>query len=76
MDDDDIQARVDKASQQMGAFKNYVWESLYIDLKAKYVFFIAIPINTLLWGRESWAIREDPSGFFSPFTHPPSSLVA
>jgi hypothetical protein len=57
-DDNDIQARVNRASQQMGAFKN-VWESPYVDLKAKYLFFLAIPINTLLWGCKSCAIRED-----------------
>ncbi len=67
-DDDDIQARVDKSSQQMGAFKN-VWESPYVDLKAKYLFFLAIPINTLLWGCESWAIREDHHKKLDVFVH-------
>jgi hypothetical protein len=53
----------------MGAFKNYVWESLYIDLKAKYLFFLAIPINTLLWGCESWAIRKDRHKKLDVFVH-------
>jgi hypothetical protein len=52
----------------MGAFKN-VWESTYVDLKAKYLFFLAIPINALLWGCESWAIREDHHKKLNVFVH-------
>jgi hypothetical protein len=53
----------------MGAFKND-WESPYVDLKAKYLFFLAIPINTLLWGCKSWAIREDHRKKLDVFVHP------
>ena len=46
-EDDDIQARITKASQQMGALKN-VWDSQHIELKSKYLFFLAIPISTIV----------------------------
>ncbi len=67
-DDEDIQVRLNKASRQMGAFKN-IWESQYVDLKAKYLLFLAIPTNTLLWGCESWAVREDHHKKLDVFVH-------
>ena len=56
-DDYDISQRITKAFQSMGALKN-VWDDPHIDLYSKYLLFMAIPINQLLWGCESWALKE------------------
>ena len=41
----------------MGSMKN-IWDDPHIDLYSKYLLFLAIPINKLLWGCESWALKE------------------
>ena len=41
----------------MGALSN-LWNCPYIDLKVKHSFFVAIPLNLLLWGCEAWALKE------------------
>ena len=41
----------------MGALKN-IWDDPHIDLHSKYLFFLAMPINQLLWGCECWALKE------------------
>jgi len=41
----------------MGAMKN-IWDNQHIDLYSKYLLFLAIPINQLLWGCKSWALKE------------------
>ena len=40
----------------MGMLK-HVWENTHIDLYSKYPFFVAMPLNLLLWGCENWAIK-------------------
>jgi len=56
-DDFDISQRLTKAFQSMGAMKN-IWDNQHIDLYSKYLLFLAIPINQLLLGCESWALKE------------------
>ena len=58
-DDYDISQRITKAFQNMGAMKN-IWDDQHVDLYSKYLLFLAIPINQLLWGCESWALKEVP----------------
>ena len=41
----------------MGAL-NHCWSDRTVDDYSKYLIFRAIPINLLLWGCESWALRE------------------
>jgi hypothetical protein len=56
-DDYDIEHRISQASAAMGALNNF-WSDDSVDNFSKYLIFCAIPLNLLLWGCESWAIRE------------------
>ena len=56
-DDYDISKRISKAFQNMGMLK-HVWENPHIDLYSKYLFFLAMPLNLLLWGCKSWTIKK------------------
>ena len=40
----------------MGGLSSY-WNDKSVDLKSKYLIFMKIPCNLLLWGSESWALR-------------------
>ena len=48
----DINSRIKKANQIMGALK-FFWSSENVDIHAKYLIYIAVPLNLLLWGCES-----------------------
>jgi hypothetical protein len=67
-DDADIKMRIKKASQAMGRMKN-VWEDKYVDKETKYLFFLAIPINLLLWGCETWALKAESVKNLDVFIH-------
>ena len=41
----------------MGAL-NFFWNADSVDLHDKYKNFMAVPLNHLLWGCESWAITK------------------
>ena len=56
-DDFDVEARITAASQSMGALKK-VWDNPHLDTYSKYLLFRAIPMNLLLWGCETWSLRE------------------
>jgi hypothetical protein len=64
----DIERKISKASQAMGALAN-LWRNPYIDLKTKHSFFLAIPINLVLWGCESWALKESTFQKLDSFLH-------
>ena len=57
--DYDIESRltVTAASQSMGALKN-VWNNPHMDLYNKYLLVRDIPLNLLLWGCETWSLRQ------------------
>jgi hypothetical protein len=55
--DYDINHQIAIANKAMGALK-HLWDNPYANLKAKQQIFIAIPGNLLLWGCESWALRQ------------------
>jgi len=58
-DDYDISQRITKAFQNMGALKNIRDDPhVYLYLYSKYLLFLAIPVNQLLWGCKSWALKE------------------
>ena len=57
-DDHDIDKRIASASKAMGALKSF-FGLKQVNLYSKYLIFLAIPINLLLWGWESWALRKD-----------------
>jgi hypothetical protein len=67
-DDMDIKNRITKANQAMGALR-HVWRNPYADLKAKKLVFLAIPANLLLWGCETWALRQSHIGKLNVFWH-------
>ena len=55
-DDFDIESRISSASASMGALKNF-WDNPHVDLYSK-ILFQAIPMNLLLWGCETWSLRQ------------------
>jgi hypothetical protein len=56
-DDHEIDIRIGKAKSQMGALKAF-FKSPHISREAKYKIYTAIPLNTVLWGCESWSMTE------------------
>ncbi|EJK66387.1 hypothetical protein THAOC_12701 [Thalassiosira oceanica] len=57
-DDFDIDLRIKKAGQAMGALKHF-FSNEHVDTYTKHLIFKAIPLNLLLWGCETWSLRED-----------------
>ena len=51
----DITSRIKKASQAMGAI-TFFWDLNYVDIGAKVLIYLAIPVNLLLWRCQSWAL--------------------
>ena len=41
----------------MGMLKNF-WDNPFIDLYTKHLFYLAIPVNLLLWGCETLALKK------------------
>ncbi|EJK69164.1 hypothetical protein THAOC_09610, partial [Thalassiosira oceanica] len=57
-DDFDIDLRIKKADMAMGALKHF-FNNEHVDTYTKHLIFKAIPLNLLLWGCETWSLRED-----------------
>ena len=57
-DDIDIERRIASATKAVGALEEF-FDRKEISIRAKYLVFMAIPVNLLLWGCESWALRKD-----------------
>ena len=53
----DVEARIAQANKAMGALREY-FKCKQVSLKAKRMIYLAIPINLVLWGVESWALTE------------------
>ena len=47
--DEDITARVAAATASMGVLKE-IWQNHHLKIYSKYLLFLAIPMNLLLWG--------------------------
>ena len=56
-DDCDVDEPLSQASSAMGALNSF-WYYRAVDDYSKYLIFFAIPCKLLLWGCESWALRE------------------
>ena len=56
-DDFDIDLRIKKAGQAMGALKHF-FNNEHVDTYTKYHIFKAIPLNLLLWGCETPELAE------------------
>ena len=46
-----------KSSQAMGVL-NFFWDSDHVDIGAKVLIYLAIPVNSLLWGNQTWALTK------------------
>ena len=57
-DDYDISNRILQANKSFGAMKEFYGRP-EVTLRSKKLFFRAVQINLLLWGCESWALREE-----------------
>jgi hypothetical protein len=57
-DDTDIKTRITSAGKAMGALNSF-FKRPQVNTYSKYLIFMAIPINLLLWSCESWALRND-----------------
>ena len=51
-DDYEIDTRITKATQQIGALK-YFFRAAQVEIETKFRIYMAIPLNTVLWGCES-----------------------
>ena len=67
-DDYDVDELMFQVSSAMGAL-NHFWSDRAVDDHSKYLIFRAIPSNLLLWGCESWALREAISRKLEVFLH-------
>eukprot|EP00978_Attheya_sp_CCMP212_P004779 scaffold10488_cov32-Attheya_sp.AAC.1 len=57
-DSKDIDIRIKTATQAMGALNKY-FKCKQVPLEAKRNIYLAIPMNLVLWGVESWGLPED-----------------
>ena len=67
-DNEDITARVAAATASMGALKE-VWRNQHLDIYSKYLLFRPIPMNLLLWGCETWSLRQSLLNKLEVFLH-------
>ena len=54
----DILCRITKANKPIGALK-FFWQAKGVDVRFKYLIYMVIPLNILLWRCESWALTKD-----------------
>jgi exonuclease III len=67
-DDYEIDIRIGKARQQIGALKAF-FKCPAIPIHSKYRIYCAIPLNTVLWGCESWSLTEQAKRRLSAYHH-------
>ena len=67
-DDHDIDKHIAAESKAMGALSGF-WNNDHIDLFHKYKILMAVPVNLLLWGCESWDLKESSLGRLDVFLH-------
>ena len=56
-DDHDVAKRIASANASMGAMVSF-WDDKHVDVYSKYLIFKAITCNLILWGCESWELRQ------------------
>jgi hypothetical protein len=67
-DDHEVSVRIAKAAAQMAMLRKY-FNCPYVELGMKYRTYLAIPLNTVIWGCEPWAISEGIKRRLSVFHH-------
>jgi hypothetical protein len=67
-DDHEMDTRIKRAKSQIGALKPF-FKCPNIKVETKYNIYMAIPVNTALWGCESWSLTEQARKRLSAFHH-------
>ena len=67
-DDHDVAKRIASVNASMGAMSAF-WGDNHVDVYSKCLIFCAIPCNLLLWGCESWSLRQTRLGALEVFFH-------
>jgi len=67
-DDHEVDTRIAKGKAQIGALRA-LFNSKYVPMITKYRTYCAIPLNTVLWGCESWSVSERIKQRLSVFHH-------
>ena len=65
---EDIKACIAAAYSSIGALKE-IWSNPHLDTYNKYLLFRAIPMNLLLWGCETWSLRQSLLDKLEVFLH-------
>ena len=66
--DFDINNRITKASREMGRLRHF-FNNQYVELNFKHQVFLQYIVNILLWGCESWAIKDHHFKQLNVFIH-------
>ena len=56
-DETEVASRVSSACRTMGRI-NYFWKYAEVESHSKFMIFMAMPMNLLSWGCESWSLKE------------------
>jgi hypothetical protein len=56
-DNKEVEKRINNAAAQMGILHAF-FGCKRVSRETKYVIFMAIPLNIVLWGCESWSVME------------------
>ena len=67
-DDIEMSMRIANASCAIGKLHSF-WKCDEVELHSKCLIFMAIPLNLLLWGCESWALKESLIKSLDVFLH-------
>ena len=67
-DNNDITARLAATNAAMGRM-NKLWRNPHLGLYNKYLLFRAIPMNLLIWGAETWYLRQSQLDKLEVFLH-------
>jgi len=67
-DEREVASRIASASREMEMFHS-LWKCSEVELYSKYLIFMAIPLNLLLWGCESWSLKENLAKSLDVFLH-------
>jgi hypothetical protein len=67
-DDYELTIRIKKAQAQMGSLRSF-FRCPHIALTTKCKVYLAIPVNTMLWGCESWSMNADMQRQMQVFHH-------
>jgi exonuclease III len=73
-DDTDIKVRIGKATAQAHQLVN-IWRSKHITTEFKKLLYIQLPLNTALWGAESWTLTAENDRKLQTFHHSAIRLI-